>query len=45
MIDVSTEIPEAHKKALREQGLRIISEGKLAVMINFSGFKSDLRLS
>ena len=44
VIDVSTEIPEADKKALRDQGLRLISEGKLAVMINFSGSKSDLRL-
>lgn len=32
------------KKEFINKGLKVISEGKLAVMINFSGFKEDLGL-
>jgi hypothetical protein len=32
------------KREWRENGLKLISEGKLAVMLNFSGFKEELNM-
>jgi hypothetical protein len=41
---MSTDVDELRKREWRENGLKLISEGKLAVILNFSGFKEDMNL-
>lgn len=44
ILDFTSDVDELKKREWRENGLKLISEGKLAVMINFSGFKEDLQI-
>ena len=44
ILDFSSDVDELKKREWRENGLRLISEGKLAIMLNFSGFKEELGL-
>jgi hypothetical protein len=45
VLDFSSDLDEIAKKNYRLAGLKLISEGKIAVMLNFSGFKEELGLN